>query len=583
MKSKHGDDFSLHTSSPLNANHLMSLQNYAFDAITESGSKLTVVSGPGEQGLQNLGNSCYMNSVVQALCALPEVASRYGKKSGEDVTEHRFFNGVAPTAAPTELLVQMAKLAIALTSGAYSIPKDQLDSDGPTDPKYRLAPRMFKHLIGNDHVDFKTAQQQDAAHFLQYLLEQLDRSEAKYDREMLNTSYLFSFKMEERLVCSADQKVKYKTGGAPESIWSLRLPMEKAETKEPEPKKLKQEDGEEEEKNEHQIPTLTFSQCVDSWAAETSLDDYRWPHLQNTISSATQTTRFQNFPRYLWVQAQRYQLGPDWQPIKLEVNLDIPESIDLSSYKSMGPQDGEDLVPEEVDEPSRTSSPGATQGPPQIDEAALSQLMDMGFNMNGCKRALMAVGGSDAESAMNWIFEHNMDPDFNDPLPEPSSSASAPATAKTDDSGVDDAVVTSLVESLGCFTIDQVRAALKETKGAADRAADWLFSHMDDLDSAIASLESKDDNYGSSGGGPASSNSKIPLEDGDGKYTMVGMISHIGKNTGSGHYVAHLKHDGKWVIYNDEKVALSEHPPIQHAYLYLFQRTDTVGSPNPHY
>ena len=36
----------------------------------------------------------------------------------------------------------------------------------------------------------------------------------------------------------------------------------------------------------------------------------------------------------------------------------------------------------------------------------------------------------------------------------------------------------SLVENLGCFTSDQVRAALKQTGGAADRAADWLFSHM---------------------------------------------------------------------------------------------------------
>lgn len=60
----------------------------------------------------------------------------------------------------------------------------------------------------------------------------------------------------------------------------------------------------------------------------------------------------------------------------------------------------------------------------------------------------------------------------------------------------------------------------------------------------------------------------------------VHRISHIGKNTGSGHYVAHVKRDGQWVIYNDEKVALSENPPLQHAYLYLFQRSDTIGSPN---
>jgi len=66
------------------------------------------------------------------------------------------------------------------------------------------------------------------------------------------------------------------------------------------------------------------------------------------------------------------------------------------------------------------------------------------------------------------------DPDFNDPMPE---AGAAPAGG-SNDSGVDEGVVMSLVESLGCFTPDHVRAALKETSGAADRAADWLFSHM---------------------------------------------------------------------------------------------------------
>jgi len=158
----------------------------------------------------------------------------------------------------------------------------------------------------------------------------------------------------------------------------------------------------------------------------------------------------------------------------------------------------------------------------------------------------------------------------------------------TDDSGgVDESVVQSLVANLGAFTADQVRAALKETNGAADRAADWLFSHMDDLDGAIAALNSNDSKtQGASSGGPgASSSTSVPLEDGEhGNYSLTGMISHIGKNTGSGHYVAHLKKDGKWVIFNDEKVALSSKPPFLHAYLYLYQRKDTIGSsPSPNY
>ena len=76
---------------------------------------------------------------------------------------------------------------------------------------------------------------------------------------------------------------------------------------------------------------------------------------------------------------------------------------------------------------------------------------------------------------MNWVFEHNADPDFNDPVPEGGAAAPAAAPKSSD---VDETVVMSLVENLGCFTADQVRAAVKHCSGAADRAADWLFSHM---------------------------------------------------------------------------------------------------------
>lgn len=33
--------------------------------LTESSSKLVPISGPGYTGMKNLGNSCYLNSVIQ--------------------------------------------------------------------------------------------------------------------------------------------------------------------------------------------------------------------------------------------------------------------------------------------------------------------------------------------------------------------------------------------------------------------------------------------------------------------------------------------------------------------------------------
>ena len=61
-------------------------------------------------------------------------------------------------------------------------------------------------------------------------------------------------------------------------------------------------------------------------------------------------------------------------------------------------------------------------------------------------------------------------------------------------------------------------------------------------------------------------------KDGPGKYKLVGFVSHMGSNTACGHYVAHVKKEGRWVIYNDDKVALSEHPPRDLGYMYMFKR-----------
>ena len=62
------------------------------------------------------------------------------------------------------------------------------------------------------------------------------------------------------------------------------------------------------------------------------------------------------------------------------------------------------------------------------------------------------------------------------------------------------------------------------------------------------------------------------LLDGPGEYELLGIISHMGANTACGHYVCHIKKNGRWAIYNDEKVAESESPPLDLGYLYLFKR-----------
>ena len=46
----------------------------------------------------------------------------------------------------------------------------------------------------------------------------------------------------------------------------------------------------------------------------------------------------------------------------------------------------------------------------------------------------------------------------------------------------------------------------------------------------------------------------------------------MGTSTMVGHYVCHILKEGRWVIYNDEKVAISEKTPRKLGYLYLYER-----------
>lgn len=74
-----------------------------------------------------------------------------------------------------------------------------------------------------------------------------------------------------------------------------------------------------------------------------------------------------------------------------------------------------------------------------------------------------------------------------------------------------------------------------------DTAVDAFFSSSSsDSPSASAGAKDYDDR---------------PFNDGSGRYSLMAIISHMGKNTECGHYVCHVKKGGRWFLFNDEKVS----------------------------
>ena len=94
------------------------------------------------------------------------------------------------------------------------------------------------------------------------------------------------------------------------------------------------------------------------------------------------------------------------------------------------------------------------------------------------------------------------------------------------------------------FPRDRAEHALRTTAGDAERAADWLFTHADEpLPAAVAAASGPAaPPAAADAGGPAPG-----LAASTGTYRLIGIVSHMGSSTSSGHYVAHVLQRWGWV------------------------------------
>ncbi|SPO07111.1 related to ubiquitin thiolesterase [Cephalotrichum gorgonifer] len=511
-----------------------------FSMTGDDGRELKPLFGPGLTGLRNLGNSCYLASIIQCLFDLPAFRSRY-----YDTAEPL---PVVPDPA-ADLETQLRKMADGLLSGRYSNPDPQAGpvspppGEGGSDARYQrgLAPAMLKHLIGRGHAEFSTMRQQDAFEFLQHLFTLISR--ANHSSGAADPTRVFKFATEHRLQCLGCKRVRYTTTEQ-DNIF-IDVPKEKVAAGE----------GQGDSAPDAYRP-VTLAECLDRFTA---------PETVELVCEAcgakegfTKQTLFKTLPDVLAVNANKMAVV-NWVPVKIDVPILVPEGeFSLEKYMSSGLQPGEEELPE---------APPAGQKPAFVpDAAALEQLEGMGFPRARCERGLHATGNSDAGAAMEWIFAHMEDPDIDAPVVL--EGGAAPEV---------DAEKVGMLMAMG-FAEGQAKKALRETGGDAERAVEWVFSHPDDTgdDDAGAGAEA--------GPGPGAEREVAGTTE-PGRYKLQSIVCHKGTSIHAGHYVAFIRkklegEEGEpWVLFNDEKVVEGGDvgEMSKFAYVYFFKRAGEGG------
>ncbi|KAF8632371.1 hypothetical protein AX15_001905 [Amanita polypyramis BW_CC] len=544
---------------------------YDFSVTSKTGEALQPLCGPGLTGLANLGNSCYIASVLQTIFSLSAFQRRYSPSSQPipDLTHAQECTHTLPAEC---LECQMRKIADGLLSGRYAIPSPTVStsaSESPNDPSQRpafqvgLRPTTFKCLIGVNHPEFSTMRQQDAEEFFGHLLSILRRDYKRCGVDLgseKNVTRIFEFGIEQKLKCGSCGRVRYRIDDVDRIGMGVPAVFLVEEV-------LEAEGGEEKKKTYRPV---SLTSCIDSVLRSEEGLEYTCPAGCGRVV-ATKSTRFASFPDVLVVHAKKFELV-NWVPTKLDIPVILPEGETLvfdDSYTGKGIQPGEVELPS--DDNSNATGAGA---PPPVNQEFLVNLEAMGFSRVRCEKALRATDNVGLEQAMEWLFAHMDDPDMD--IPDAQQQQQEQAGPGNGTKSEPPQGLVSVLIDMG-FTDKQAKKALREADLNVERAVEWLFSHPDDTgeEDVAPSTAASSSSTGTSK--PIRGSKTVPA-----RYALKAFVSHKGPSVHSGHYVAHVKvptpdnTQGEWVLFNDEKVVKADKESVNElkrlAYLYVFER-----------
>lgn len=348
-----------------------------FNRITEAGTDLVPVYGPGRTGIYNSGNTCYLASVVQCLMSLPAFQEAFYPHRTSPHQGPCIENPYDCRACQTE------RIAAGLLSGDFSI-------DGA--PQKGVGPRLLKRVYAGRHPDFSSNEQQDAQEYLLYLLEEM-RRHVKPVHVGRHPASTLDLVMEQRVQCNQCKRVRYSL--EKESCLSLSIPIDPATIPAPNPN-IHLSDKE----LEALRPRVTLVDCLNAMVQANPIE------CQCEACGATtvydHTTRLQAFPDVLAVNVRRtYFDKTTFTTNKMDVYVEAPETLELGTYRAHGQQADEVIMAPSQAAPRKVGKSKAIE----VDELALVTVVSMGIDVDVARYALTKTD-MNVERAVDYILSH---------------------------------------------------------------------------------------------------------------------------------------------------------------------------------
>lgn len=219
------------------------------------------------------------------------------------------------------------------------------------------------------------------------------------------------FRIEDRVECTSSHKVKYSYRD--EWCLPIQIPLHLATNidevrKYEEDRKKAEAEGRRLTDDTIVRPKIPLRACLEKFG-ESELIEQFYSTAINDKTVATKQVRLASMPDYLLLHMKKYTLREDWTPLKLDVAIECPDELDISFLRGSG------LLPSEVELPELVGKPIS----PPMDIQVLTNLQDMGFSLDSCKRAIFFTKNSGLEPATNWLMQHIADEDLHTPFVVP--------------------------------------------------------------------------------------------------------------------------------------------------------------------